>query len=44
MSRYEGFTNVQIAEKLSVSIKTVEADITTALKLLRAKLASLNNS
>jgi len=44
MSRYEGFTNAQIAEKLSVSIKTVEADITTALKLLRAKLASLNNS
>ncbi len=42
MSRYEGFSNNQIAEKLSVSIKTVEADLTKSLKLLRSRLEYQN--
>ena len=38
MSRYEGFKNTEIAEKLSISEKTVEAHMTKALKRLRVSL------
>lgn len=38
LSRYERLTNNKIAEQLGISIKTVEAHITTALKLLRKKI------
>lgn len=38
MSRYENLSNNNIADKLGISIKTVEAHITTALKLLRKKI------
>ncbi|MCQ2251960.1 MAG: RNA polymerase sigma-70 factor [Bacteroidales bacterium] len=38
MSRYDKLTNNKIAEMLDVSIKTVEAHITTALKTLRLKI------
>jgi RNA polymerase sigma-70 factor (ECF subfamily) len=38
MSRYDQLSNNDIAGKLGVSIKTVEAHITTALKLLRKKI------
>lgn len=39
MSRYEGLKYQEIAEELSVSVKTVEADMTRTLKLLRERLA-----
>ncbi|MEE4176023.1 MAG: RNA polymerase sigma-70 factor [Bacteroides sp.] len=39
MSRYEGLKYHEIAEELSVSVKTVEADMTRTLKLLRERLA-----
>lgn len=38
MSRYENLSNKSIAEKLEISIKTVEAHITNALKMLRKKI------
>lgn len=38
MNRFEGFTNGEIAERLSLSKRTVETQITKALKLLRVKL------
>jgi RNA polymerase sigma-70 factor (ECF subfamily) len=38
MSRYENLSNNNIADKLGISIKTVEAHITTALKMLRKKI------
>ena len=38
MSRYEQLSYNDIADKLGISIKTVEAHITTALKLLRKKI------
>jgi RNA polymerase sigma-70 factor (ECF subfamily) len=38
MSRYDNLSNNSIAEKLGISIKTVEAHITTALKMLRKKI------
>jgi RNA polymerase sigma-70 factor, ECF subfamily len=38
MSRFDGLKYEEIAEKLSVSVKTVEANISKALKLLRKKL------
>lgn len=38
MSRYENLSNNNIADKLGISIKTVEAHITTALKLLRKRI------
>jgi len=44
MSRYDGFSNSQIAQKLSVSVKTVEADLTRTLKLLRSRLGSINTN
>lgn len=39
MSRYEGLKYQDIADKLSVSVKTVEADMTRTLKILRKRLA-----
>lgn len=38
MSRYDGFSNKEIASKLEISIRTVETQISKALKLLREKL------
>lgn len=35
LSRFKGLKNKEIAEKLQISIKTVEANITIALKTLR---------
>ncbi|HZL11727.1 MAG TPA: RNA polymerase sigma-70 factor [Prolixibacteraceae bacterium] len=37
-SREQGFSNKEIAEKLSISVKTVENQMTSALKYLREKL------
>ena len=39
LSRYEGKKNSEIAEELDISIKSVEANMTRALKSLRVKLA-----
>jgi RNA polymerase sigma-70 factor (ECF subfamily) len=39
LSREQGFTNKEIAEKLGISPKTVENQMTEALKYLREKLA-----
>ena len=38
LSREQGFSNKEIAEKLGISMKTVENQITSALKYLREKL------
>lgn len=38
LSKEDGLTNVEIAEYLNISIKTVEAQITKAYKILRTKL------
>jgi RNA polymerase sigma-70 factor (ECF subfamily) len=38
LSRYEGMRYKEIAEHLQISVKTVEAQITKALKIFRAKL------
>jgi RNA polymerase sigma-70 factor (ECF subfamily) len=38
MSRFENKKNLEIADELDISIKTVEAGITKALKLLRPVL------
>lgn len=38
LSREQGFTNKEIAEKLNISVKTVENQMTAALKYLREKL------
>ncbi|MDP3914093.1 MAG: RNA polymerase sigma-70 factor [Bacteroidota bacterium] len=38
LSREQGFSNKEIAEKLGISIKTVENQMTSALKFLREKL------
>jgi RNA polymerase sigma-70 factor (family 1) len=39
MNRFEGLRNEQIAEKLGISKRTVETQISKALKILRKKLA-----
>lgn len=41
MNRFEGFSNGEIAERLELSKRTVETQITKALKLLRAKLSPI---
>ncbi|HAQ18681.1 MAG TPA: hypothetical protein DCR40_05515 [Prolixibacteraceae bacterium] len=38
LSREQGFSNREIAERLNISIKTVENQMTSALKYLREKL------
>ncbi|MBN2486351.1 MAG: RNA polymerase sigma-70 factor [Bacteroidales bacterium] len=38
LNRFEGFSNGEIAEKLELSKRTVETQITKALKILRGKL------
>ena len=38
LSKTEGLTNIEIAEYLNISIKTVEAHITKAYSILREKL------
>lgn len=40
LSRNQGFTNKEIANKLDISVKTVENQITSALKYLREKLGT----
>jgi RNA polymerase sigma-70 factor (ECF subfamily) len=42
MSRDENLTNKQIAEKLNISVKTVEKHMTRALSTLRAKMVEYN--
>jgi RNA polymerase sigma-70 factor (ECF subfamily) len=42
LSREQGFSNREIAIKLDISIKTVENQITSALKYLRKKLGEYN--
>jgi RNA polymerase sigma-70 factor (ECF subfamily) len=44
MSREQGLTNKEIADELQISIKTVENQMTSALKVLREKLGSENNT
>jgi RNA polymerase sigma-70 factor (ECF subfamily) len=39
MSRFEGVTNQEIADKLELSKRTVETQISKALKVLRTNLA-----
>ncbi len=41
MNRFEGLKNQQIADKLGISKRTVETQISIALKTLREKLLSL---
>jgi RNA polymerase sigma-70 factor (ECF subfamily) len=41
LSKYEGLKYREIAEKLSISQKTVEANISKALKILRKNLSSI---
>jgi len=38
LSRYENLANNEIADKLKISNKAVEANVTRALKVLRVKL------
>jgi len=38
LSRFEGLSHKQIAEKLSISVKTIENHITKAMKLLKNEL------
>ena len=38
LSRYENLSNKEIAEKLSITVKAVEANISRALKQLRTNL------
>ncbi|MFY9152809.1 MAG: RNA polymerase sigma-70 factor [Prolixibacteraceae bacterium] len=40
LSRDQGFTNKEIANKLDLSVKTVENQMTSALKYLRGKLGT----
>lgn len=40
LSREQGLTNREIAEKLDISVKTVENQMSAALKLLKEKLGS----
>lgn len=42
LSKEDGLTNLEISEYLNISIKTVEAQITKAFKILRDKLGEKN--
>lgn len=44
MSRVNGISNSEIAEKLNISKRTVETHISHALKVLRAKLGDLDTN
>jgi len=44
LSKKEGLTNIEIAEYLNVSIKSVEAHITKAYSILRTKISTKINS
>lgn len=44
LSKKEGLTNIEIAEHLDVSIKTVEAQISKAFKILKEKLKDNYNT
>jgi RNA polymerase sigma-70 factor (ECF subfamily) len=43
LSKQEGLTNMEIAEYLNVSIKSVEAHITKAFSILRKKVGDKMN-
>ncbi|TRX48815.1 RNA polymerase sigma-70 factor [Fulvivirga sp. M361] len=43
LSRFEGFSHKQIAEKLKISTKTVENHITKAMKIIRKELLVIMN-
>lgn len=43
LSRYKNLSNQQIADKLNLSVKTVEGHITDAIKTIRIKLADYLN-
>ena len=38
LSKTNGYTNLEISETLSISVKTVESNITKAYKILKKKL------
>ena len=42
LSKKEGYTNMEIAEILSISIKTVESQITIAFKQIKKEMAIYN--
>lgn len=44
LSKKEGLTNIEIAEYLNVSVKSVEAHITKAYSILRKKISTKINS
>ena len=43
LSKQEGLTNIEIAEHLNVSIKSVEAHITKAFSILRKSIGDKMN-
>lgn len=44
LSKQDGLTNIEIAEYLNISIKTVEAQITKAFSIIRKKVGEKTNS
>ena len=43
MSRFDGFKNIEIAEKLNIAVKTVEGRMTRALLYLRESLSDISS-